>query len=115
MSMSYNGTLSKLIKGIAAERIYGDWLEDKTGKYTFRSDSGGILNWWPSSGTINFQGKDKGIIPLERAFTRIRQMEQSEQKNGKTDANYHEKYNLKHSAKPRAKQNVLSEPNRKQV
>ena len=116
MATKYNGTLNSLRNGIADARIYGVWKVDRTGKHTFRSSSGGILNWWPSNGTVHFQGKDEGIIPLEHAFTGIARIEQSKQKKGKTSAD-HEKYNLKHSAKPRVKQNVFSddEPNKKQV
>ncbi|MDR4509201.1 MAG: nucleotide-binding protein [Candidatus Brocadiaceae bacterium] len=36
--------------------INGSWQEG-TGKYTFRSKQGGILHWWESNNTVQFQGR----------------------------------------------------------
>lgn len=77
MSKIYKGSINVLKKCLKSAGIFGDWSEEnRSGKQIFRSESGGILNWWPSKGTVNFQGKDSGIRELERAFSQL------EQRNG---------------------------------
>ncbi len=41
--------------------IQGNWLEEQHGKYTFRSQQGGILNYWPKKGSVQLQGKPEEI------------------------------------------------------
>jgi hypothetical protein len=37
----------------------GDWrLHTKQKFYQFRAKSGEVLNWWPGTGTVNFQGEN---------------------------------------------------------
>ncbi len=48
--------------------IQGNWLEEQHGKYTFRSQQGGILNYWPKKGSVQLQGKPEGITELEAVF-----------------------------------------------
>jgi hypothetical protein len=39
--------------------VLGEWSFHKKGYfYRFRTATEAILNWWPSTGTINFQGRD---------------------------------------------------------
>jgi hypothetical protein len=39
--------------------IPGEWSFHKKNRfYRFQAETGAILNWWPSTGTINFQGQD---------------------------------------------------------
>jgi hypothetical protein len=65
MSVKYKGSFNKLKKYVRLTGIIGSWKTDGTGKHVFRSDAGGVLNWWPSSGTVNFQGAPDGRCILE--------------------------------------------------
>ena len=65
MSVKYKGSFNKLKKYVRLTGIIGSWKTDGTGKHVFRSDAGGVLNWWPSSGTVNFQGAPEGRCILE--------------------------------------------------
>jgi hypothetical protein len=39
--------------------VFGEWNFHKKSKFCrFQTATGAILNWWPSTGTINFQGRD---------------------------------------------------------
>lgn len=54
---NYTGTIEELKNRVEALELSGDW-DDSNGKYCFRAKTGEILNWWPSKGTIQFQGKN---------------------------------------------------------
>ena len=68
MSVKYKGTFDKLKTYVTSTGINGGWNSDETGKNVFRSESGGVLNWWPSSGTVNFQGAPDARSVLEKAL-----------------------------------------------
>ncbi len=55
MPEKFNGSIDELKKLIATAQITGEWQE-VAGKYVFRSREGGILNWWESNKTIQYQG-----------------------------------------------------------
>lgn len=55
---------------VARTHLSGDWRELKKGQLQFRTDNGGILNWWHSSGTIVFQGEKSPAMEL-RAFISV--------------------------------------------
>lgn len=55
MAEKYYGSLNDLKKIINDSGIEGSWSE-AGGKHTFRSKRGGILHWWESNNTIQFQG-----------------------------------------------------------
>jgi predicted nucleotide-binding protein len=58
------------LKGkMASAGITGDWSDDGQGKHSFRSQKGGILNFWPSKGTLQFQGKAGPKAELEAVFS----------------------------------------------
>lgn len=67
MAIRHLGTLDELKAKFAD--IQGGWSEDGSGKHTFRSVEGGVLNWWPSKGTILVQGQDPGKTILELALS----------------------------------------------
>lgn len=67
MSVKYYGSIETLKDSVASSKIPGEWQSDGS-KQTFRSCSGGILNWWPSSGTVQFQGKEPGKSQLQHAL-----------------------------------------------
>jgi len=70
MSDKYYGTSAQLKEIINQTGIQGLW--SNTGdKYIFRSDEGGILNWWESNKTIQFQGNDTAKNNLQTAYNKI--------------------------------------------
>lgn len=71
MLQKYMGTFEELEGIVYATGILGKWQEDKTGKHTFRSVRGGVLDWWPSTGTIRYQGEDDAKIVLELSFEKV--------------------------------------------
>jgi len=65
---NFEGTAEELIAKIAAAGVAGEWAVDGQGKHCFRSKRGGILNFWPSKGTLQFQGKADAKAELEAIF-----------------------------------------------
>ncbi len=62
----FTGTLEDLKVGVEACGLSGDWQENHaTGKHSFRSKTGEILNWWPSKGTLQFQGKSSHLFQTD--------------------------------------------------
>jgi hypothetical protein len=42
---------------VAACHLEGEWSENTKNKfYSFHAKTGEVLNWWPSTGTVQFQG-----------------------------------------------------------
>lgn len=68
MSTQFDGTIDDLKKLVACSGVHGDWSEDASGKRCFRSRKGGVLNFWPSKGTIQIQGKAGPKAELEGIF-----------------------------------------------
>jgi hypothetical protein len=51
-------TLNELMAAVAACDLEGEWCKNaKNGFHTFHAETGEVLNWWPSTGTVQFQGK----------------------------------------------------------
>ena len=59
--LKYDGTFENLVKELAS--LGGQWDESQIGKKVLRV-GGGILNWWPTTGTLQFQGSDNGKAEL---------------------------------------------------
>jgi predicted nucleotide-binding protein len=68
MANRFEGTIEELQALVKAAGIKGKWEDDAQGKQTFRSGEGGVLNWWPSKGTIQLQGQDKARAKLNKAI-----------------------------------------------
>lgn len=66
MTNKFNGTINEL-QGLMAG-IPGDWFDDGNGKHTFRTKDGGVMNWWPSKGTVQLQGSELGKAKIQFAF-----------------------------------------------
>jgi hypothetical protein len=57
--LRFKGSLDELRKIVARFAIAGDWqLHTKSNHHRFRTRTGAILNWWPTTGAMNFQGKE---------------------------------------------------------
>jgi hypothetical protein len=67
VAMKIRGSLKKMQKCVARTKVGGAWHEFPNGQWQYRTHDGAILNWWASSGTVNFQGKDSGRA-FEKAF-----------------------------------------------
>ena len=51
----FSGTYAALQDEVKRTGIAGEWLDLGNHKQ-FRADTGAVLNWWQSTGTISFQG-----------------------------------------------------------
>ena len=67
MKSKYFGGIDDL-KWLVATVIFSGAWEQQGDKWVFRSSRGGILNWWPSSGTVQFQGKDPDRSALQQGL-----------------------------------------------
>jgi hypothetical protein len=51
-------TLDQLMAVVSACDLEGKWSKNTKNRfYTFHAETGEVLNWWPSTGTVQFQGK----------------------------------------------------------
>ncbi len=57
--LKFKGLLDDLKRIVMRCAIPGEWSFHKKNRfYRFQVETGSILNWWPTTGTINFQGQD---------------------------------------------------------
>jgi hypothetical protein len=63
----FRGHFEKLQELVATTGISGEWVESKQ-QIQYRTDSGAILNYWESTGTVNFQGLPDSAKELEAAM-----------------------------------------------
>ena len=63
----FRGRFEKLQELVATTGISGEWVESKQ-QIQYRTDSGAILNYWESTGTVNFQGLPDSAKELEAAM-----------------------------------------------
>lgn len=71
MANKFHGTFDDLKGIVASSGIPGDWLSDGTGKHSFRSKKGGLLNFWETKGTLQFQGGQPAKDELEQAIDSV--------------------------------------------
>ncbi len=55
MKLKFSGTYAELQDEVMLTGIAGEW-RDLGNHKQFRADTGAVLNWWQSTGTISFQG-----------------------------------------------------------
>jgi len=67
MKSKYFGTIDDLKWLVAMVKISGSW-EQQGDKWVFRSSRGGIINWWLSTGTVLFQGREPDRSVLEQGL-----------------------------------------------
>lgn len=53
--MKFNGTFEELKSKTSI--ILGEWVDLNANQKQFRTVAGGVINWWPSTGTLQIQGK----------------------------------------------------------
>jgi hypothetical protein len=72
MALAFPGNYSKLKKTVARTSLPGKWRELRYGQKQFRTDDGGVLNWWETTGTLTFQGSNSAAKEeLIQAFGKI--------------------------------------------
>jgi hypothetical protein len=69
MKMKFSGTYAELQDKVLLTGIAGEW-RDLGNHKQFRADTGAILNWWQSTGTITFQGPGLAAEEFEAKLSR---------------------------------------------
>jgi hypothetical protein len=67
----FRGTFARLQHTVALTGIIGEWQYMPARYWRFRCCNGAILNWWESTGTINFQGPEPAKAALEHALDEV--------------------------------------------
>lgn len=63
----FNGSFEELQTTVAGFGCVGTWTDIANGKQ-FKTKEGGILNWFPATGRINFQGPAAAREKLQQSF-----------------------------------------------
>jgi hypothetical protein len=71
MSLRFRGSFNKLNKYVSHVDSRGDWRDLKYHCKQYRTDDGGILNWWAKSGKILFQGHGQAASKFEQALIAV--------------------------------------------
>ena len=69
MADVFKGSIDDLKRKVAEAGLAGQWSDDGQGKSCFRSQAGGLLNYWPAKGTLQFQGKAEPKAELVAIFS----------------------------------------------
>ena len=68
MKQKFRGTYVELQDKVLLTGIYGEWINMGNHKQ-FRSEDGGVLNFWELTKTITFQGTLSAATKLETALS----------------------------------------------
>jgi predicted nucleotide-binding protein len=60
------GSIEELQRLVSELGFDGDWVELPHKQFQFTMSDGAILNWWPSTKTIGFQGPPTVKVPFEK-------------------------------------------------
>jgi len=55
---------------VARTGIPGEWIKGNNGHRQFRTANGAVLNYWKTTGTINFQGSERAAAELRAMLLR---------------------------------------------
>ena len=69
MPDKFHGSHDELKALFEQAGVTGNWAEDGKGKHEVRSREGGVMSWWPKTGTVMCQGTERGRTALEQAFS----------------------------------------------
>jgi hypothetical protein len=64
------GDFKALRRVVTLTGIPGEWTKKKNGLRQFRAVNGAVLNYWKSTGTITFQGRDLPAAELKAMVLR---------------------------------------------
>jgi hypothetical protein len=59
------GDFKALRRLVMLTGIPGEWTKGKNGHRQFRTANGAVLNYWKSTGTVTFQGRDLPAAELK--------------------------------------------------
>ncbi|MBS1161351.1 MAG: cytidine deaminase [Proteobacteria bacterium] len=68
MNLKFTGTFDSLKSKLSS--LNGEWHEDQPSKKVLRLN-GGLLNWFSSTGTLQFQGKSPGLEQLQASIPHL--------------------------------------------
>ena len=80
MNLKFTGTFDSLKSKLTP--LEGEWNEDQLGKKVLRLN-GGLLNWFSSTGTLQFQGKSPGLEQLQASVPNLLYPEEYAEPNEK--------------------------------
>ncbi|GLR50472.1 nucleotide-binding protein [Shinella yambaruensis] len=69
MAIEFHDGPDALMELVASHEVKGEWSDDGNGRLSFRSQRGGVLNYWPRKGTVQCQGKAEPKAELEAIFS----------------------------------------------
>jgi len=64
------GDFKALRRLVTLTGIPGEWTKGKNGHRQFRTANGAVLNYWKTTGTINFQGSERAAAELRAMLLR---------------------------------------------
>ena len=67
MPRYFIGSYEQLQDSVLIVGLHGEW-RDVGNQKQFRAENGAILNWWKSTHTVCFQGKEPECSNFEREF-----------------------------------------------
>ena len=77
MKMKYDGDFAGLQAIVRKCGVRGEWrFIERSGLHQFKALTGENLNWWPSTGTVTFQGGDKPKL-AKRFARRLARLQRS--------------------------------------
>jgi deoxycytidylate deaminase len=71
MATRFTGSIEDLKLSLASLSSEGEWIEVNPNQHQFRHTYGGIMNWFPSTGSLNYQGKPSGRDPLKEKVSEL--------------------------------------------
>lgn len=71
MAIRFSGTTDDLKGRLSELTPQGAWTEVNPNQHQFRHNNGGVLNWFPSTGAINFQGHPSGRDALQAQVSEL--------------------------------------------
>jgi len=79
MNLKFTGSFDELKSKLSF--LNGEWHEDQPNKKVMRLD-GGVLNWFSSTGTLQFQGRSPGLEQLQASVPHLLYPEEYEEPKG---------------------------------
>lgn len=67
----FHGNFAQLEVIVARTRAPGEWRPLVNGGWQYRCDTGAVLNFWPSTKTVNFQGPEDEKAAFRKAIARV--------------------------------------------
>ena len=66
--IKWEGSFEELKAFVKTLGFRGEWSSEGNKKEVFTTRSNGLLNYWPSTGTVNFQGKESESESFKQAY-----------------------------------------------